>query len=280
MKTLFVVLILFCSFSATAALPPSRFIASELVKNSGSGVYQVEQDVQFQTAGEPLVLRETWWIEGDNSMRLLVTGTRELKDQFKLQYVYQAGQRFGMTAQGKMVKKLNEDFIEKYFHVRNTDRFLSLMVSMKLLTPVSLNRKIPRNVKEIDDRPEPMVRLGRTGGTTDYVFGAPSPVDGDGSPGFWIEQDSFVLRKFRLPSLVEVSADKFTQSPRGLLFPRARSVRWGANNVQIQTLSVVSKTGLKSDFFQSSGLDGVNRADGIENPAVKAQVEEFYSRFR
>lgn len=266
--------------TAFASLPPSRFIVSELIKNSGAGIYQIEQEVQFPTAGEPLVLRETWWVESDNTLRLQVTGLRELKDQFKLQYIYQNGQRIGVTPQGKTAKKLGDDFIEKYFHVRSADRFLAQLIAMKILPPAALARKVPRTVKDIDDRPEPQVRLGRAGGSTDFVFGTPSPVDGDGSPGFWIEQDSFVLRKFRLPSLVEVNADKFTQSPRGLLFPRARTVRWGSNSVQIQTLSVVSKTGLKSDFFQSSALEGINRMDGIENPAVKAQVEEFYSRFR
>jgi hypothetical protein len=280
MKRVLFSLLLLSSAASFAALPPARFIASELAKNSGAGIYQIEQDVQFATAGEPLVLRETWWIESDRTMRLQVTGTRELKDQFRLQYVYLNGQRVGLSAQGKSTKKESDDFIEKYFHYRNPERFLKDLVAMKIIPAAILARKTFRTVKEIEYKPETNVRLGRSGGAIAYAFGAPSPVEGEASPGFWIEQDAFVLRKFRLPSFVEVVADKFIQSPRGLLFPRVRTVRWGSNTVQIQTLTVSARTDLKREFFQPSSLEAVNRMDGIENPSLKSLVEEFYSRFR
>ena len=281
MKRLFVlwILMLIGPF-ASAALPPARFIAMEVAKNSGSGAYQIEQDVQFPTSGEPLILRETWWVENENTMRLQVTGLRELKEQFRLQYVYNGGQRIGNSAQGKMAKKVADDFIEKYFHFRSGERLLNDIVSMKILPSANLARKSFRNVKDIEYRPEAMVRLGRAGGNVAYVFGSPSPVEGNPHPGFWIEEDTFVLRKFRLPSLAEVTAEKFMQSPRGLLFPRSRTLRWGTNTVQIQTLSVSSKSGLKGDFFQPASLESVNRMEGIENPTLKATVEEFYLRFR
>ncbi len=265
---------------ALAALPPARFIAAELVKNSGSGVYQIEQDVQFTTSGEPLVLRETWWVGPDNSMRLEVRALRELKDQFKLSFVYQGGQRTGISTSGRTSKKITPDFIEQYFHIRSTDRLMNELVSMRILSPASLNKRPFRIGKEVDVKPEPQVRLARTGGGITYAFGTPSPEEGEPNSGFWIEQDVFVLRKFRLPSGVEVSSEKFTQSPHGLLFPRLRTVRWGTASVQIQTVSVASKSGLKSDFFQPPSLQVVNRTEGIQNPALKTAVEEFYQRYR
>lgn len=273
-------LLLFVANAAVAALPPARFIATQLVKNAGAGVYQIEQDVQFVTSGEPLILRETWWIENENTMRLQVTGLRELKNQFNMVFVYRDGQRVGNWAQGKMAKKLNEDFIEKYFHYRSAERLIDDLAMMRVLPASAYARKGFRTIKDVDYRPEPQVRLGRSGGGIAYVFGTPSPAEGAPLPGFWIEQDAFVLRKFRLPSTVEVVADRFFQSARGLQFPRARTVRWGTNSVQIQTVNVSSKTGLKGDFFSPSGLDAVNKAEGIQNAPLKALVEEFYSRFR
>ena len=275
-----VIIVLIFSYQIQAALLPARFVAGEFVKTAGNGVYEIQQDVQFPTTGEPLLLRETWWIQSDNVMRLQVVGLRELKDQFHIEYVYQYGVRTGLTAQGKTTKKMGEDFIEKYFHFRSADRFLDALTALHILPASILNKRVPHTVKEIEYKPEPQVRLSRVGGSIDYTFGAPSPVNGDSTPGFWIEQDTFALRKFRLPSLTEVTADKFAQSPRGLLFPRSRTVRWGTNSVQIQTLSVTAKTGVKADFFQSARLEKPSRMDGIENPALKTFVEEFYLRFR
>lgn len=272
--------LIFASLNVSAAVLPSRYIVQELTKNSGSGVYQIEQDVLFPTAGEPLVLRETWWVDDENTMRLQVTGLRELKDQFKLQYVYQGGLRYGLGTGGRMQKKVAEDFIEKYFHYRSYDHLISDLVQMKLLPTSALSKKAVRNLKEVEFKPEPLVRMGRTGGSISFVFGQPAPVEGEGTPGFWIEQDTFALKKFRLPSRVEVLAEKQSPSPRGLLFPRARTVRWGNNAVQIQTFSVTAKSGIKADFFASNTLDTVNKMEGIQNPALKSLVEEFYLRFR
>ena len=282
MTTMRLLLAVFLCFSitATAAVLPARYIVQEWVKNSGSGTYQIEQDILFPTSGEPLVLRETWWVENENSMRLQVTGLRELKEQFKLQYVYQGGVRYGLGPGGRMQKKVSEDFVEKYFHYRNFDRLLTELVSMKVLPQSALVRRTVRSTREADHKPEALVRLGRTGGATAFVFGTPSPVDGDALPGFWIEQDSFLLKKLRLPSKVEVIAEKHSASPRGLVFPRARTIRWANNSVNVQTFSVGSKSGLKPDFFSVSSLETVNRTDGIENPALKSLVEEFYLRFR
>ena len=268
------------SFAALASIPPSRFIATEWVKNAGSGVYQIEQDVQFPTSGEPLVLRETWWVMNENLMRLQVTGLRELKDQFHLQYIYENGQRFGLTPQGRMGKKAGDDFIEKYFHFRSAERLLNDLISLKVLTSQALARKNWRTSKEVEYHPEPLVRLSRTGGVVSYAFGTPSPVEGSENPGFWIEEDAFVLRKFRLPSSVEVTAEKFVPSSKGLIFPRQRVVRYGSNTVQIQTLSVVARNGIKPDFFAPGALNSTNRMDGIDDAALKSTVEDFYLRFR
>ena len=280
LKILLSFFLLSFSFGVSAALLPAKFVAGEFVKTAGAGIYEIQQDVQFPTTGEPLLLRETWWVQSDNVLRLQVVGLRELKDQFHLDYVYQYGVRSGLGPQGKTTKKIGDDFVEKYFHFRSAERFLDTLVAMKIIPGSLLNKRVPRSVKEVDFKPESQVRLSRVGGAIAYTFGTPSPAHGEALPGFWIEQDTFALRKFRLPSSAEVTAEKFAQSPRGLLFPRLRTVRWGTNSVQIQTLNVAAKTGIKADFFQPARIETVSRMDGIENPTLKSFVEEFYLRFR
>lgn len=263
-----------------AAVLPARFIVYEWAKNSGSGVYQIEQDVVFQTAGDPLVLKETWWIENENSMRLQVRGINELKDQFQLEYIYINGIRYGLNGNTRMQKKISEDFFEKYFHFRSQDRLLSELTQKKVLPPQALQRKVIRNIKEADARPDNSIHLGRIGGTISYVFGDPSPIEGNAPLSFWLEQDAFVLRKIRLASQAEVVADKYMTSSRGLMFPRERILRWGSSRVQMQTTSVNSRSGIRSDFFQVSSLKTANKMDGIQGANAKLLVEEFYLRYR
>lgn len=281
MKKVISFLFIFLSaFSLRAAVLPVRFVVNEWAKNSGSGAYLIEQDVLFPTAGEPLVLRETWWIENENSMRLQVTGTRDQKEQVKLQYIYTGSTRYGLLSSGKVQKKIGDDFIEKYFHFRSQERLLNQLVQLKVLPSGVLSKRLIRNIKEAEPRPEANIHLGRIGGTTSFVFGAPSPVEGGASPGFWVEQDTYYLKKLRLPSQVEVIAQNHILASKGMAFPKQRTVRWNSSTVNIQTFNVASKSGLKSDFFSPQALETVNRFDGIDNPALKSIVEEFYLRFR
>ena len=216
-----------------------------------------------------MVLRETWMIENENNMKLVVTGAKELKDQvaFSVQVIN------GNIA-GK--KRVSEDFIERYFHLRSTESWAQVLNQMKL-APVGFLAKHPvRNLKDVEYQPENFVRLGRSGGVTAYEFGGVAFQEKE-APGFWIEQDQFVLRKFRLPSLVEVTADRYSSYARGLMFPRTRVVRWGTNQVTIQTISVSAKS---KEAWAQFGTKVTPKLDALNNQPGAAVVDEFYKRFR
>ena len=147
---------------------------------------------------------------------------------------------------------------------------------MKLVPANVLSKKSIKSSKDADYQPESFIRLSRAGGTIAYAIGTPSPEDQE-LPGFWIEQDQFVLRKFRLPTKAEVTADKYSSYARGLMYPRTQVIRWGNNQVTVQTISVSSRT---KDAFNQFGQKAATKMEALNSLPAAATVEEFYKRFR
>ena len=108
-----------------------------------------------------------------------------------------------------------------------------------------------------------------------------TPVDQEaGSPGIWIQQDEFVVRKLRLPSQVEMSANNYNNFARNLSYPRSRTIRWGNNTVTIRLISASARPQTAVALFQPSSLDANLKWDGINSLATKDVITEFYTRFR
>lgn len=272
MKVYFFLITIFSGVIAFAALPKASLILQKTVENTGSGVYQIEQEVQFPNGSDILTLKEIWMVQNDGSMKLVVTGTKELKDQFFFGVSYSGG----MRTQGGSSRKLNEDFIEKYFHFRKIENFAQTLSQMKVTPSTVLNRKALRTLKDVDNNAESYVQLSRTGGVVTYMLGSTSN-EGALLPAFWIEQDQFVVRKFRLPSQVEVSADRYSSYPRGLNFPKTRTVRWDNNQVTIQTITVTAKP---ADAWAKFATGGAQKTEALKTQAAATLVEDFYRRFR
>lgn len=255
-----------------AAIPKASMILSRTSENAGKGYYQIDQEVQFANGHDTLVLKETWLIENENNMKLIVTGAKELKDQVAFMVQISGG----MRTQGSVTRRAGEDFIEKYFHIRSPESFAQILAQMKLVPTNVLAKKTPKNLKEWEYQPEPFVRLSRAGGVVAYAIGA-LPLQEKDPAGFWIEQDQFVIRKFRLPSEVEVTADRYSSYSRGLMFPRTRIVRWGPNQVTIQTISVSARG---KETWSQFGLKTPPKTEALSNQQAASVVDEFYKRFR
>jgi hypothetical protein len=265
---------------ALAYIPPTRMILNRTAENSGSGVYTIEQEVQFTNGQDSLLLKETWQVENDRTMKLTVSGTRELKDQIQMQFLYAGGQRWTLN-NGRSSQRIPEDFIEKYFHFRNSEYLANALVQAKIISPAMMAKKpLPKNVDNIKYVPEDYIRLSRTGSVVNYAFGIPSPVEGALNPGLWIEQDQFLIRKLRLPSQVEVTADNYNPYPRNLNFPKLRTIRWGQNSVTLRVISVSSQRSAAPAQFQASSLNANMRLEGLNGQPARDAVLEFYSRFR
>ena len=267
---------------ASAFIPPTRTILQKTTENAGSGIYAIEQEVQFANGDDTIHLRETWLIDSDRTMRVTVTGTKELQNSFRLQFLYTGGQRWTVVNNNRKSEKAPEDFLEKYLNFRNPEIFANSLAHMKILPTGAFNKKpLGRTGNDYKYEPESWVRYSRTGGVPNYAFGTPTPVDEKSNlPGLWIEQDQFVVRKIRLPSQVEMTADNYNQFAKGLNYPRARTIRWGNNTVTIRLISASVRPATAINQLQPNSLDVNMKVDGLEKLPAKDAIIEFYSRFR
>lgn len=265
----------FFSF-ALAYIPKASTIVHKTVENNGSGSYQIEQEVQFSTNNqEPFILKESWSVESENKMKLIVTGTKEFKDKIHWVFLYESGIRSQFLNGQKVQKSLNDDFLEKYFHIRKDENFENILAKMKIVPPALFATKPYKLSKEPDFQKSPYLRLVRVGGIVAYALGEAPDTESDLKPTFFIEQDQFILRKFRLPSNVEVSADNYSLFARNLNFPKTRTVKWQDHQITIQTIQVLGKS--QTSFNR---LEPSLTTDLSDLGSAKDLVEEFYKRFR
>lgn len=307
MKHLLILLSLFVTPLASAAIPHSKTIVSRLAKNSGKGVYIIEQEVRF-AGPEGIVLKERWLVQNSDVMRLIVQSPKQelsLGD-FRWDAVYRDGRRTATTPAapvsasaapgtlgepGKETKSstVTAEFFEPYLFHRSSARYFDAFVRGKIL-PASAARERPRiaNIATYKPVPEQAVRLGRTGGIVAWVFGEPTPVDNANAfPGAWIEQDTFLLKKLRLLSQAEMTLSNHANAGGGLKLARERSIVWKSSDPAVTeprsvTIKVTSVRNLPDKSlapqFQTSSISQ-NEIKAARLPDVPA-VREFYARFR
>lgn len=267
---------------ALAYIIPTRTILQKTSENAGSGIYAIEQELQFSNGEENLTVKETWLIDNDRTMRVTVTGGKELQNSFRLQFLYNGAQKWSMINNNRKSEKTPDEFLEKYLNFRNPEIFANTLAHHKIVPANAFAKKVlPRSGAEVKYDPESWVRLSRTGGVVNYALGVATPVDQElGSPGIWIEQDQFVVRKLRLPTQVEMVANNYNQFAKGLYYPRSRTIRWGNNTVTIRLISASARPQAAVSLFQPTSLDQNLKWEGIENLPAKEVVTEFYTRFR
>lgn len=294
--------------TADAAIPHSRTIVSRLAKNSGKGVYVIDQEVRF-SGTEGVVLKERWLVQNAEAMRLTVQG--EKPGDFRFDALYKDNRRTSTAPAaifapsstspnpelaakvepGKDPKTtgMPSDFFEPYLFFRTSSKFLEYFVKAKILPP-SAARERPRigNIATYKPAPEVGVRLGRVAGTVAWVFGEPTPVDAKTAfPGAWIEQDSFLLRKIRHMSQSEMTLGEHAPGGGGLRLARERSIIWRSNDPNVTepravTIKVTSvknypDKSLAAQLLPTSITASELRAARLPEAPI---VREFYTRFR
>lgn len=284
MKKIFLPLItmFFLPVVTFAYIIPTRTILQKTSENAGTGIYAIEQEIQFSNGEENLTVKETWLIDNDRTMRLTVTGGKELQNSFRLQFIYNGAQKWSLVNNNRKNEKTPDEFLEKYLNFRNPEIFANTLAHNKIVPANAfLKKALPRSGTEMKYDPESWVRLSRTGGVVNYALGIATPVDQElGSPGIWIEQDQFVVRKLRLPTQVEMIANNYNQFAKGLYYPRSRTIRWGNNTVTIRLISASARPQAAVSLFQPTSLDQNLKWEGLEDLPAKEVVTEFYSRFR
>jgi hypothetical protein len=266
------------SLAASAYVPEYATIASHAADQHGRGAYLIEQEVSWRKDAETYTVKETWQVLSENDMKLTLEGRGPLKGLVQGSIVYEGMTKYFMDpGQGLRKQRLGEDWLEPLLHFRSSKYFRSRLAALRVAPPESL-RDRPPLASDGDPKYSPpgFVRLSRVGGDVAWAIGVPPTVGI--APTVWIEQDQFVLRKYRGADQVTLTADDYTKYDQGLWYPRTRAFTYGAYNVEIQTLHVKSLGKLRANDtrFKPASLKA---ADGLKLPEVDA-LKEFYSRFR
>ena len=288
MRTLLLSLLLL-STSAHAYLPDYHMILSRTAETHGRGPYQIEQDVVFRGDPDPLVVHETWWISGENAMRVSFEGRGSLKGLIQVSIVYDGQQRYWRDEKGNLKSsKLSEDWFEPFFHFRFSKNIKPRLVALKIAPAESLRERTTQITQSKDTGPEykylpqNFLRLARSGGTVNYAVGNPTPPgETNASPGLWIEQDQFVVRKIRLPTQALITTEDYTRHSENLWLPRTRNLSWGPNSIQMHVSSVQSlkKQPKALEQLKVSSLDPKKLELQVHLPQNE-MIREFYLRFR
>lgn len=282
--TLFVV-ILSCT-PGFSYIPSAKTVLDRVVKRHGSGAYQVEQDVTFSSNlinSENTILRERWIIKDSTTMYLIVMGTREMKGKIFFERLYKNGRVYYYSSSGKWVsKKRSSNFIESFFHFRSAEKMARVLKKQEIL-PASfyLKPQEPETLEEAGYVYEDFSRLSRYGGVVNYNYGRPSTGKSIFS-GIWIEQDQFVLRKLRLKSGLEMTADNYSRHARNIYFPKKRHVLFKNHQYGIELISLKNRVfgpKTKKTFSRSSFSKDLSFMD-LQNLSSKDLILEFYDQLR
>ncbi len=265
-------LLVYLSAQAQAYIPNHHMILSRTSDNHGRGPYLIVQEVVFPGDPDPLTIQETWWVQTESSLRMTAVGKGALKEQFFVACSYDLSRKTCIDGEGQqhshpLAKLWHEDF----FHFRYSKNIKTRLVSLGILPAEALTDK-----SEQPSRPAPYVRLSRSRGTINYALGTPSAPERSDQPGLWIEQDSFVIRKLRLPGTALVLADDYAKHADGFHLPQKRSYSWEEHSAQAFVVSV--KALPRQQATRLLGAQALPK-ERQKIPEI-APIQEFYSRFR
>ncbi len=258
MKTVMVLTIVqwFCSFSYGYILPLDA-VLTKTIANSGNQIFSVEQDVIFKAGAEDFVVKEAWLIEGDKNLKLVATGQGPLKELLKLNIIYNTKTKTMNSGKNKITEAATADFFERYLSIRSLDSF------KKHLAELSIT---------------PSVRISRAAGAVAFAIGEPSPAAAP-NPQMWIDQDSFLIKKLRLPSGAEVNYEDYT-AYKQIQYPKIKKIDWSGHTVLIKVRQVSLKTSAALSTFYPQNLDQPSEINLSSKGDTGLFIQEFYKRFR
>lgn len=272
-------LLLLIGWSAAAYIPEYSMIASRAAEQHGKGGYQIQQEVTIKKDAEPFTVKETWYVLGENNMRVNFEGKGSLRGLVSGAVIFDGTVKAFLDNGRVRNVRLGEDWVEPFFHFRSSKYFRTRLAALRVTPHEALRDRAPLNSAEgATPRYEPpsFIRLSRVGGSIAWAIGI-SPQVGSG-PTVWIEQDQFVVRKYKSASNIIVKADDYGRFGEGLWYPKSRTYNFGSHTVTVQTLRVRPWRLTPGDaLFKVSALKPDQ--DGLKLPDVDG-LQEFFSRFR
>lgn len=238
-------------------IPDISFVAKKMTSTTGRKIIQIDQEVTFKVGEEEAKVDETWFIEGDRNLKVIVNGKNLYKDSIKLNYVYNNKHKTFFSGKNKQTQLTTTDFYQKIIFTRAADSF------MNYLNEFYVSKEI---------------RLSRADGVVSFALGAPS-IDSM-SPQIWIGQDDFVIRKIRTPSAAEISFGKIEEVSKDLFLAKEQVIRWPGAEATIKVKKVNPQTKLTLSAFYPQNIEFPSELSFANKTTLTAAIEDFYSRFR
>ena len=250
-----------------AYIPAYEMILSQLARSQGRGGYRLDQKVVLKQGAEPLALKETWWVEGANRMRVDVRAhKKELKDLY-LRFIYTRTKKIFRDETGKLQKKkLPYRHLDRPFHLRSSKELKKLFSLWKIAS-----FQVPKRKERASS--DSFIKLSRKGGVVQYQIGK-------NQAKVWIEQDEFVIRSWEWKDgRGQLQAWDYKLYPNSLFFPQQRILRLDSGETLIQVQKIQSLK-LRKKFFQISQLSKKNKLPAYLSSSDQDRIREFYENFR
>jgi len=275
-----VLCLLMVTHESRSAIPSTNFVMNQVAANHGKGTYIIDQEVTLREPEGTNIIQERLYVVNGGEILLTARGN----DGFSAWRLMKNGRIFwtdGSSEKASLISNDNPAFI---LFTHNSQDLKQRLLRLGILVVQNTEpKKVPKDLKDIKYEPEPNVRLGRVAGTVTYAYGTPAPITGPLPPGLWIEQDLFVVRKFRAGPDAEFTADDVTEFSKGLWYPRQQTLTFGGHLANVR-VTHVHATEFPADIkkqFEPTYMRGRPETTTVWPKSTMTDIlQEFYKRFR
>lgn len=264
--------LLFACSIASAYIPHSEYVLEQVTKNAGKGAFYVENEVTFRSTQETITVKELWWIQDSATMRLSVKGPG-----INVQYVYRDARSEFMNEAGKtLARRTPGEMLEKFFFARQPKTLSDFLNAAHVIGHNAAKPAAkPIKTKDFKHEDDPHMQLDRIGNRIAIVISQNvQPQQLGTTPGLWIDQSDFSIKRIRFSSGTEMNTLQSTPLSQGLVLPKERVVTWPAGSAEIRLLRANSVAKL-----QDSDIPPLT-SQSYGNSALSVVLKEFYTRFR
>jgi hypothetical protein len=249
--------------ASNAYIPKLGTILSRIAGNNGAtnGLI-IQRSVFFKD--DNLACNETWYVANADALKVVVTGKNADQSDWTFEILYKNGKRSSITTNGETKTfPLSPEFFEQLMHYRSARALQSRLESMQILPSNSTSANAAS-----------YVHLDRYRGGVVYRFGAQETKNAQPPPQLLIEQDSFLPKKVRLGSQIEVEFAETVEIDEGAIKqPAQQTILW--KNTTVVTKITSLEKAVQNKLASQMKLDP-KKSKMPENENIK----EFYSRFR
>jgi len=242
---------------AHASIPSLDFILQKAATTNARQIIAIEQEVTFKLDNEESVITENWLVEGDKNLKLTANGKGLLKTNVHLNYLYNGNTKTFYIGKNKQTLPIATDFYPRILFIKSFNTYKNYISEMG----------IPYQH-----------RLSRADGRIAYAVGKES--DHLTYPQLWFDQDEFILRKIRLPSLSEIELSDVSPVGKDGFIAKTQTVSWGPYKVTIKVKNVAVKNNTSLSAFYPQNLDQPSEMTFANKTALTEMIEQFYQRFR